>query len=143
MRLVSITNVAAGTRIQTPTTTYAHRSTMRAVIDALCIEYGSTLAGRMQAVARWLNKERLVPVYVNQECILILTASIRRYECIAFNYYALKELQDHKEIQAFLSTNKGKKSLNDCRWISEKMGQECDIMGYLKGTFADEQTDHK
>jgi hypothetical protein len=138
MTLVCLTNVALGTSIHSTSTTHTHRYSMRSVIDSLCLEYGSTLDGRMQAAARWLTKERLVPVYVNPTCILILTASLRRYECIAFNYFALDQLQHHPEIQAFLSTNKGKKSLLDCQRISERMSQEYDIMSHLKGMFADE-----
>jgi len=138
MSLVSIANDAQGVVIHTTSRTYRHRATLRAVIDVLCIDHGSTLAGRQQAMAHWLSKERLVPVYVNPTCILIMTSSLRRLECIAFNYFALDQLQHHPKIQAFLSTNKGEKSLDDCRRISERMRQEYDIMGYLKGVFADE-----
>jgi len=138
MALVSIANDAQGVVIHTTSRTYRHRATLRRVIDMLCIDHGATLAGRQQAAARWLSKERLVPVYVNPTCILIMTSSLRRFECIAFNYFALDQLRSHQEIQDFLSTNKGKNTLLDCRRISEKMSQDYDIMSYLKGAFADE-----
>lgn len=96
--------------------------------------YGSSLTGREQAVRSWFNKQRMVPIFVHPECILILTASIRRYETIAFNYFALDELTSNAQIQAFLATKRGQKSLEYCLWISEKMSQDYDIMSYLKGT---------
>lgn len=138
MTLITITNVSQGTNIQTSTTSVIRSKSMRHVIDSLCLYYGSTLSGREQAARSWLNKQRMVPIFVNPECILILSASIRRYETIAFNYFALNELLYHRQIQAFLATKRGKKSLDYCLWISKKMSQDYDIMGYLKGMTADE-----
>jgi ComK protein. len=135
MKLVTITNGSHGTILQTTSTSTTQAKSMRHVIDSLCLYYGSTLKGREAAVRVWLNKERMVPIFVNPDCILILSASIRRYETIAFNYFALDELTKHDKIQAFLATKRGKKSLEYCRWISEKMSQDYDIMSYLKGTF--------
>jgi hypothetical protein len=120
--------------IQTTSLSTIQTKSMRHVIDSLCLYYGSSLIGREQAVRSWFNKQRMVPIFVHPECILILTASIRRYETIAFNYFALDELNSNSQIQAFLATKRGQKSLEYCLWISEIMNRDYDIMSYLKGT---------
>ena len=106
------------------------------------MQYGASLDGRTQAVKRMLSKERLVPVMVHAQCILLLTASIRHYDCIAFNYFALHDVQHHPGIAAFLATKRGQKSLEMCAQISEIMSQDYDIMSYLKGTYPNEQKNH-
>lgn len=138
MKLVSISNVSQGTTIQTTKHAVTQRHSMRYVINSLCLFYGASLKGREDAAHLWFNKQRMVPIFVNPECILILTGSIRRYESIAFNYFALDELRDNDQIQAFLGTKRGQKSLGYCLWMSEKMSQNYDIMNYLKGTKTDE-----
>lgn len=134
MKLVTISNVSHGTSIKTSTTSNIQSKSMRHVIDALCLYYGSSLIGREQAARSWLNIQRMVPIFVHPECILILNGSIRRYETVAFNYFALDELVDDTQIQAFLRTKRGQKSMEYCLRISEKMSQDYDIMSYLKGT---------
>lgn len=134
MKLLTINNVSQGTALRTTTSTSIQSKSMRHVIDSLCLYYGSSLSGREQAARSWFNKQRMVPIFVHPECILILTASVRRYDTIAFNYFALNELSNHPEINRFLMTKRGQKSLEYCLWISEKMSQDYDIMGYLKGT---------
>jgi competence transcription factor ComK len=54
-------------------------------IDRLCKKNGSSLKGRITSAKYILNRHRMVPIYVNENIILLLTKDIRHIETVAIN----------------------------------------------------------
>jgi competence transcription factor ComK len=64
---------------------------IRSYIDKLCIDNLSTFEGRIDAAKKKFNIKHKVPIYVDKNCILFSTRSIRDYDVIYFNYFEIIE----------------------------------------------------
>lgn len=107
-----------------------------------CLYNGATLQGRVQA-ARWLlQRERLVPVHVHTELLLIPTRSMRDYDCVLFNYFALPHSGEHPKVAAFLITPRGQNALRQAAHLAQILGQDYDIIRHLKGSDTHAKKDH-
>lgn len=60
---------------------------LKEFINSLCIQNLSTMKGREEAASIILNKKSVLPVYINEELLLVPTESVRNYNCIYFNIH--------------------------------------------------------
>jgi competence protein ComK len=67
-------------------------------MNKLCIQYGSTLQGRVVAARDLLNITKNTPIMVNDSIILFPTKSIRHIDCMYINYF---------EVEALMKRDKG------------------------------------
>jgi hypothetical protein len=139
IHIIQIHPVPLGVRIQTTKGDIVVRKGLMFVLNALCLSAGSTYQGRIQAAKQCLQQERLVPLYVNASTVLIMTHSVRRYECQALNVFALQELSN----ESFLKTEKARQMIEKALKVHQFFESDYDIMKYLKGLTTDEEKNNK
>lgn len=135
IKLIEVYQVATGVRIVTTEGHFELHKGLRYVLHAMCLATGSTYEGRIQAAQKVLSKERLVPLFIDSQNVLIFTHSIRRFECCAINIFAMNETQLH----SFLSTKKAEESIKKALKVHQIFTSDYDIMKYLKGSTTDEE----
>lgn len=68
-------------------------------LNKLCLMSCSTLQGRIDASKLILHTKSKVPIYINQQIVLIPTMSYRNFDCVFFNLYNIlhiKKASQHK-----------------------------------------------
>ena len=135
IKLIEVYQVATGVRIVTTKGHYELSKGLRYVLHAMCLATGSTYDGRLKAAQKVLCKERLVPLFIDSQNVLIFTHSIRRFECCAINIFAMDEAKS----KSFLSTKKAEESIKKALKVHQIFTSDYDIMKYLKGSTTDEE----
>jgi len=70
---------------------------LKQYLNELCIKNLATFEGRIEAVRNVLNIVQNVPLYINDETLLIPTKSIRECDMYYINYHRILYIQDHLE----------------------------------------------
>jgi hypothetical protein len=135
IKLIEVYQVASGVRVVTTKGQYDIPKGMRFVLQAMCLATGSTYNGRIKAAQKALAKERLVPLFIDSQNVLIFTHSIRRFECCAINIFAIPE----GKFNPFLSTKKAEESIKNALKVHQIFTSDYDIMKYLKGSTTNEE----
>ena len=135
IKLVEVYPVATGVRIVTTDGSMDVAKGLSFVLQAMCLAAGATLEGRKQAAQKLLMNERLVPLFIDPQNVLIFTHSIRRYECRAINIFALDNLLD----ESFLATKKAELAIQKALKVHQIFTGSYDIIKYLKGSTINEE----
>jgi hypothetical protein len=128
IKLIEVYPIATGVRIVTTKGQYEVSKGMRFVLQAMCLASGSSYDGRIQAAKKVLSKERLVPLFIDSQNVLIFTHSIRCFECCAINIFTLEQAQN----LSFLSSKKAERAIKKALKVHQIFTNDYDIMKYLK-----------
>ncbi|MFI3284976.1 MAG: competence protein ComK, partial [Erysipelotrichaceae bacterium] len=72
------------------------------ILNQLCLQYGSTLDGRISFFKYWIKVHQKVPIVVsiNHGLILMPLYSIHQKECILLNYTMIKKYRSINDCQS-------------------------------------------
>ncbi len=68
---------------------YLVNTGIKQYINNLCMNNLSTFEGRKKAVSNLLKQKNNIPIYIDNEIFLYPTKSLREYDMLFINYYAI------------------------------------------------------
>lgn len=102
--------------------TYEVDSSIRKYLNSLCLKYGSTYEGRIQATKDYLNRYKEVPLFINKDVVLIHVGSIRYYETTLINATKILSITQKKEVVKIV--------FDDCSEITLKVSFKRIVLQY-------------